>query len=123
MALIKFELKDEHIKLLRHLTWEIDITNSIYCETENETPYGGLSLIEDVGLILYGKPDGEFDPLSPYGPQYNKEQVEEIEELYYELPIALDIIGFHLPEATEVGHYKTKHHQRNWIKYTPKTKD
>jgi len=122
MALIKFELKEDHLKLLKHLDkWEIDASNSIFCETENKTPYGGLSLTEDVGIILYGKPDTEFDPLSPYGAEYTEEQIAEIDKLYDELPMALDIICFNLPEATEVAHYKTKWHQRNWKKYTPKT--
>jgi hypothetical protein len=120
MALIKFELKEEHIKLLKHLRWAIDTTNSIYAETENETPYGGLSLVEDAGVILYGQPKGEFDPLSPYGPQYTEEQQNEIMSIFDELPRALDIITFHLPNATEMGHYKTKWHQRDWRKFTPK---
>jgi hypothetical protein len=118
MALIRFELKEEHIKLLKHLNWEIDETNSIFSETENQTPYGGLSLIEDAGLILYGQPEGEFDPLSPYGPQYNDKQKATIVELYDELPKALDIILFN--SSFEVGHYKTRWNQRNWKKYTPK---
>jgi len=116
MALRKFELKEEHIKLIKHFKWGIDVTNSIFAETENDTPYGGLSLIEDAGHILFGKPDGEFDPTSPYGPQYTEEQENQIKELFDELPRALDIICFHLPEAAEVGHYKTKHYVRNWRK-------
>ena len=114
MALIKFELKEDHLKLIKHLDkWAMDESNSIFCETENKTPYGGLSLTEDVGIILYGKPDKEFDPLSPYGAEYTEEQIAEIDKLYDELPQALDIVLFHLPEATEVGHYKTKWHQSN----------
>ena len=120
MALLKFELKEEHFKLLKHFKWSIDDTNAIYSETENDTPFGGLSLIEDVGLILYGKPEGGFDPTSAYGPQYTTEQTIEIIEIYDELHTALDVICFNLPNATELGHYKTKWHDINWVKYTPK---
>ena len=118
MALIKFELKEEHIKLLKHLEWSIDNNNSIYCETENKTPFGGLSLIEDAGLILFGKPTGEFDPLSPYGAQYTDEQKAEIETIYNDLPRAIEIILF--LGTFELGHYKRKWNQLNWKKYNPK---
>ena len=120
MALLKFELKEEHLKLLRHFRWSIDETNAIYSETENETPYGGLSLIEDVGLILYGKPDDPFDHTSAYGPQYSDDQQTEIMIIYDELHIALEIILY--TQAFELGHYKTKKYDINWKKYTLKKK-
>lgn len=122
MALIKFELKENHIKLLKHLSWTIGEDNCIKTKTHDdgaESPYGGLSLIEDVGLILYGQPDVKFDPLSPDGAQYTEEQIEEIELLYSELKTALEIILF--LGTFEVGHYKTKWNQLNWVKYTPKS--
>jgi len=120
MSLIKFELKQEHINLLRHLRWKIDEDNTIKTldDTDGLSPYGGLSLIEDVGLILYGQPEVEFDPLSASGAHYNEEQEAEIEKLYSELNMALEII---LSLNTfEPGHYKTKWNQLNWKKYTPK---
>ena len=116
MALIKFELKEEHIKLLKHLEWSIDNNNSIYCETENKTPFGGLSLIEDAGLILFGKPTGEFDPLSPYGPQYTDEQKEIIERVWAELPKALEICCY--TQKFETGAYSKKWNLKNWKKET-----
>jgi len=119
MALLKFELKKEHLILLKHLKWGIDESNAIFTEVENETPYGGLSLLEDVGVMLYGQPEGEFDPLSPYGPQYTEEQKLEVETLYSELPLALEIINY--TQSFEVGHHKAKYNIRNWKKYTPKS--
>jgi len=103
MALRKFELKEEHFKLLKHFKWSIDDTNAIYSETENDTPYGGLSLIEDVGLILYGKPDEDFDHTSAYGPQYSEDQQTEIMITYDQLAEALEVI-LHT-QSFEVGHY------------------
>jgi len=118
MAIVKFELKKEHLILLKHLTWGLDESNAIFTIGENETPYGGLSLLEDVGVMLYGQPQGEFDPLSPYGPQYTEEQIHEVETLYSQLPLALQVINF--TQSFELGHYKSKFNIRNWKKYTPK---
>ena len=118
MAIVKFELKKGHIILLKHLTWRIDESNALITKVENETPYGGLSLLEDVGVMLYGQPEGEFDPLSPYGPQYTEEQTLEVDKLYSELPLALEVINY--TQSFELGHYKTKFNIRNWRKYTPK---
>lgn len=120
MALRKFELKEEHLKLIKHLKWAIAEDNSLFCEVENNTPYGGLSLIEDAGLILYGKPEGEFDPLSPYGATYTKEEEKVIQDLYDELPMALSVINY--TQKFEVGHYKAKWPETFWRKYTPKNK-
>jgi hypothetical protein len=119
MALIKFELKENHIKLLKHLKWSIDPnTKGIISYAENGTPYGGLSLTEDVGLILYGNLIEDFDPLSAYGPQYTEEQKEEMASLYEDLPLAMEVILF--LGTFECGHYKTKWNTTNWIKYIPK---
>ena len=119
MAIIKFELKENHIKLLKHLDWKIGDNNGIENkEVENETPYGGLSLVEDIGLMLYGKPEGEFDPLSSYERQYSEEQIKEIEDLYSELPLALQVILY--LGTFQVGHYKKNWNQNNWREYKPK---
>ena len=115
MALTQLKLTENHIKLLKHLDWEIDKNNSIYCKTDIDTPYGGLSLYEDIGLIIYGQPEGDFDPLSPDSPVYNDEQKAEMDELYSKLPMALEIILY--LGTFEVGLYKRKWNQKNWKKY------
>jgi hypothetical protein len=111
---LKFELKENHIKLLRHLNWDVNDNNKIFTPIENGTPYGGSSLSEDAGLMIFGKPEGEFDPLSPYGAQYSEDQIKEIETLYSELPRALEIIMF--LGTFETGHYKSKWNVRDWKK-------
>ena len=120
MAIIKFELKENHIKLLKHLDWKINVDNVIENnKVNNGTPYGGLSLIEDAGLILFGKPEGVFDPLSLHERLYSEKQINEIEETYSELPLALEVILY--LKTFDVGHYKKNWNQNNWREYKPKS--
>ena len=117
MALVKFEIEEYHLILIKHLNWEIikDI-NKITTTIEHgaESPFGGLSLTEDIGVMLFGKPEGEFDPLSPYGPQYTDEQKEVIERIWNGLPKALEICCY--TQKFEVGVYATKWNLKDWKK-------
>lgn len=122
MALLKFELKEDHIKLLKNLKWSVnEVTNYIESigkgDEFGESPFGGDNIIEDMYVILYGKPD-EFDILNDYLIDINQDVVDEMEKLFSELPTALDIILY--TGAFEPGCYKTKWYDRNWIKFTPK---
>lgn len=115
MAKIKFELTEDHIKLMNHLSFDIHDDGGLYVPTENGTPYGGFSLIEDCGLILYGKPEESFDPISPYGPQYSEEQKEYIKKIYNELPYAIEIVL--TLKTFKIGKYKRSWNQLNWENY------
>jgi hypothetical protein len=121
MALLKFELKDDHIKLLRHLRWSISSDKLISwggdLEEHGESPFGGDDLIEDLNTILNGKPEN-FDPLNDEGIEIEHSEKERMLELFYELPTALDIILY--TGSFETGHYKSKWYDRNWVKFTPK---
>ena len=117
MALIKFELEDKHLTLLKHLDWEIIKDRNLIStviEEGAETIFGGIDLIEDIGIMLYGKPEGDFDPLASYGPQYTKEQQYEIKRLFSELPMALEIVLY--LQTFETGVYKRKWNLKNWKK-------
>jgi len=121
MALLKFELKEDHIKLLKHLKWSI-VSDQIVSrgndkEEYGDSPFGGDDLVEDMNIILNGKPDN-FDPLNDEGVEVSEDEKVRMLELFYELPTALDIILY--SGSFEPGHYKTKWYDRNWIKYTPK---
>jgi len=118
MALLKFELKEDHIKLLKNLKWSInDVTNYIESigngDEFGESPFGGGNMIEDMYIILYGKPD-EFDILNDSIIEISQSDIENMEKLFSELPMALDIILY--TASFEPGHYKTKWYDRNWIK-------
>ena len=118
MVLVVFELEKEHIKLIKHLPWKKDDNNMIFTPMEGESPYGGLSLIEDCGLILFGNVEAEFDPLSPFPPQYSEEQQETIKRIYGTIPEALSVI--HFTGKFEPGHYRKKWNNNEWKKFTPK---
>ena len=117
MALIKFEIKKEHLILIKHLDWQIihgsNKISSLF-EEGAETPFGGINLVEDIGLMIYGKPEGDFDPLNSYGPEYSDEQKEFIEEIWSEIPLALEICCF--LQKFEVGKYARKWNLKNWWK-------
>lgn len=118
MALIKFELKEDHIKLIKHLKWSMTQNNQILSrgndnEEYGESPFGGDDLFEDMDTILNGKPEN-FDPLNDEKIILNETQIAEMRDLFDELPIALDIILY--TSKFEPGHYKSKWYDRNWIK-------
>lgn len=118
MSAITFELKKEHLLLLKNLRWSVN-KNNIICNVADEgddvaPPFGEVNLYEAIDLILNGKPEG-LDPLTHEEfPEYSDEQKSEWDKLYSELPIALDIMLYH--GTFEIGFYKTKYHDRNWKK-------
>lgn len=134
MSLIKFEIKENHLKLLKQLEWSKTDTNHILSisdindEVEDVvlTPFGGDDLIKDIGVIIYGRAENETilprmndderneDVVRVYTP----EEISEMEELFNGLVTALDICLY--MQTFETGHYKRKYHVRDWVKYTPK---
>lgn len=117
MSVIKFELKAEHVKLLKHLRWSMMANNFIVsCESIDEgwNSFGTDNFYETIDLILNGKPD-DFDPLNTDEPtKYSNEQIAEWDKLYAELPTALDVIMHN--GNFDLGQYKTRYHDRNWKK-------
>lgn len=115
MSVIKFELKEEHVKLLKHLRWSKNknlIVN--ISDDEDSVPFGFDSIYEAIDTILNGRPE-DFDPFDTHDAiQYSDEQKAEWDKLYDELPIALEIILHN--QSFELGEYKTKYHDRNWKK-------
>jgi len=122
MSLLKFELKEEHIKLLKHLRWSLNDNKVMSVGDDKEeygdSPFGGDDVYEDMTLILKGKPE-KFNPMDDETLVIISEvEVDSLKQLLNELPTALDIILY--TGSFEVGHYKTKWYDRNWIKFTPK---
>jgi hypothetical protein len=114
MALIKFELKKEHLILLKFLDWELISKDRVATQIPEgaETPFGGIDIIEDVATMILGKPEGEFDPTSSSPPNYSKEQKEEMKVLLDELPMALEVVLF--TQSFVTGFYKRKWNLKNW---------
>jgi len=116
MSVLKLELKEEHVKLLKHLRWSLNPQNFIVgvSEEDEPAPFGENNIYEAIDLILNGVPK-EFDPFNTEEiPQYSDEQKAEWDKLYSELPMALDIILYR--GSFELGNYKTKFHDRVWKK-------
>jgi hypothetical protein len=114
MSLITFELKKEHIELLKNLRWNLQYGKSTFISQfiENDTQELA-NIYEEVDLILNGKPSN-FDPLNTEFKDYTSEQKLEWDKLLSELPTALDIVLF--TNSFELGHYRTKYNIRSWKK-------
>ena len=117
MSVIKFELKEEHVKLLKNLRWCVKdnfIVNMHNNGDEYVPPFGENNIHEAIDTILNGRPT-DFDPFNVENfKDYSEEQKTEWDKLYSELPTALDIVLFN--GNYELGTYKTKWHDRVWKK-------
>ena len=118
MSVLKFELKKEHVLLLKNLRWSINKSNIISAVADEgddiAPPFGEVNIYEAIDLILNGKPS-DIDPLThDEFPIYSEEQKAEWDILYSELPLALEIILFN--GNFELGSYKCRWHDRNWTK-------
>ena len=56
MSIVKFELKEEHVKLLKHLRWSKDKNNIIVnvSDDEDSVPFGFDTIYEAIDTILNG---------------------------------------------------------------------
>jgi hypothetical protein len=116
MSVIKFELTEQHIGLVKNLDYEL-----LFNLARNDNHYHEGNLFgysddefDDVGLIVYGMPEGDFDPTGSDVLTYTDEQKNEMGKLISELPTAMKIM---IQTGTfEAGKYKTKHHDINWKK-------
>tara|TARA_Y100001937_G_C7132124_1_gene338118 strand:+ start:673 stop:1038 length:366 start_codon:yes stop_codon:yes gene_type:complete len=119
MALIKLTLKEEHIKLLKHLSWSELTEDKVITTKDDGSPFGGFDHYEDIGIILHGKPEN-FDPSDPKSMEdinpfvWTTEQKEEMDQLLSELPLALEIVLS--TKSFEPGDYKARFHIREWKK-------
>jgi hypothetical protein len=113
MSILKFELKKEHIILLKSFKW-CEMGESMVLKTDLEdNPLSGYDYHDTIGALLFGLPEG-YSPINDDRIPYTDEQVILIDELISELPIALDVI---LNGSTfEPGLYKTKWSHRDWKK-------
>lgn len=119
MSVIKFEMTEDHLKLVKQL--QVDI---LPIDKDVNVPYisgkrlfGNDNIFEDMFLILYGKPENENLDINPWDEQedpWTEEQLEYMKKLLNELSYALDIILY--TGNFEVGTYKTKTYVRDWKK-------
>jgi hypothetical protein len=117
MSVIKLQLTETHVKLLKHLRWSINDKNFIIAtenEKEDPAPFGDNNVYDAIDLILNGKP-AVFNPLETEElVQHSTEQKAEWDKLYAELPLALEIILFN--GSFELGTFRCRFHDRQWEK-------
>jgi len=115
MSIVKFELKNEHVQLLKQLKWSSTPDNKMIVSVEDvDDPllFNESNVYEAIDLILNGLP-ADFDPFNTSDlPTYSPEQIAEWDKLLSELPIALDIIMYN--GHFTLGTYKTKFSDRAW---------
>jgi hypothetical protein len=115
MSLLIFELKNEHLLLLKNLRW--GLTNDkfiISTEDLNDEPtlFNTNDIYEGIDIILNGKPK-DFDPLNSFElVTYSDEQKKEWDKLISDLPVAVEIILS--TQGFEVGKYVATHYDRVW---------
>lgn len=115
MSILKFEVTEQHLLLLKHLRWSIN-KNGFIIGTEDEeidpAPFNENSLYEAIDLILNGKRDLTQD--SFLAVEYSQAQKEEWDKLYSELPTVLSIVLQR--QSFELGKFRTKWHDLDWKK-------
>ena len=118
MSVITFELKEEHLKLLKFLRWRINdkrlIESTETTEEKDEAPrpFGEDNLYVGIDLILNGKPE-EFNALVAEEVKvFSKEEIDLMDKIYSELPVALEIVLF--SGKFEAGTYVARFHDRQW---------
>jgi hypothetical protein len=121
MSTLLFELKDEHIALLKNLGWSLNKENIIVGVAndgdELAPPFGENNIYEAMDLILNGRPD-DFDPFKVEEfTEYSQEQKDVWDKLYSDLTTALEIIL--KTGKFETGIYKSRFHLRDWRKIKP----
>jgi hypothetical protein len=117
MSIVKFELKNEHIKLLRQLRWSTSKDNKFIVSVEDiDEPllFNESNFYEAIDLILNGPPKYPNPLEVDEFPTYSQEQKDEWDKLFSELPTALDIVLYN--GHFNVGMYKTRYHLRDWKK-------
>lgn len=117
MAAIKFELKQEHLDLLKQLSWsQEDDTWVLRSTSKNDSNklYEEDELMDAVSLIVDGKYMSE-DPLNQDEiNKYDSNTLVKYHNLLLELPTALDVILY--TQSFELGFYKTRSYLRKWEK-------
>jgi hypothetical protein len=115
MSVLKIEITNEHLLLLKHLNWSLKdniVSNIGHDGDEYIPPFGQDNIYESIGLILNGKPEN-FDPLnSEEDAEFSEDFKAKCERLYSELPLALEVVL--QTQSFEVGEYKAKYHDRVW---------
>jgi hypothetical protein len=118
MSILKVQVNEDHLKLLKHLRWSLTSDKYIISKgedhdaDENKFPFGGDSFYEGINIILNGKPTN-FDPFNSDEPEvYSPEQIAKWDKLYSELPMVLDVILYN--QEFKIGTFVSNYQIRDW---------
>ena len=109
MAEQTFELKEDHLKLLKKAYWSWNDCEYGAPEIDPKRPYGNSSVLQDIAEIL-----GEEQQLCPHcGEPLDELDYHRYNELHKELETALRII--HSLQTFQTGLYaRTTDYSNNW---------
>ena len=107
MAKLKLEITEQHVSLVRYVNLQQYYKDLM-------SPYDTIKeqVYEEFGLILFGRPQGDFDPHGSEEPDWSESQKKQMDKLFDELSTAVDI--FRSKGDLELGLYTTKHYDINW---------
>ena len=117
MSLIKFDLTEDHLKLLKNLDIqkkEIDSNISVPIISEKNL-FGDTNIYNDIFLILYVVPNVDIADYNMFGEDdiyWNEEQFVYMKKLLSELDTALEIVLY--TQSFKPGTYKTKSYIKDW---------
>ena len=116
MSILKIEIRENHLKLLKHLKWSLNDKKLIVniSDEEDSTIFNENNLYDACDIILNGVPI-DFDPFNTSEiKQYSTEEKSEWDKLYSELPLVLSVIL--QTQSFKIGKYKCKYHDQVWKK-------
>lgn len=108
MSILKFQLTEQHIALAKHM----DVPQYYHRKSHINKNLIEHDVHEEFGLILFGKPEGEFDISSVDDITWSEEQKAQMWKLFDEMDTAIQIM-FQNGEF-KAGNYKAKHHIMEW---------
>lgn len=111
MSIVKITITEDHLKLVKYLTFNVVDGHLTTFEEGKESAFGFEELYSEIGLILYGKPV-DFDPMSVDPIIYTEEQISAMEKLWLDLPTVLELKCFY--DKLVPGTYQRKFHNRDW---------
>ena len=114
MSVYKFNLTEDHIKLVKQLYVNQDKENDIMIGKVNPFALEGFSIYDDISIILYGKTNDVEINDTGEDTTYTEEEKQYFEKLNDEIATALDIILF--TGKFEPGLYITRTFERKRLK-------
>lgn len=115
MSLIKLEITEDHLKLLKLLNFtnQDEHLTTQDKDSEKDNAFGYETRYVEMELAINGRPT-KFDPTATELFEISDEQKTYLDSLWGEMHLVLELKCFF--DHLTPGLYKRKFHDRNWIK-------